>query len=338
LDALRGLAALAVVMFHYTTRYDQLYGHVSEMPAVPSGHYGVQLFFCISGFVIFMTLDRCRSLTDFAVSRFSRLFPAYWVAIGLTTLFVTAGGMAELIRTPEEIFVNLSMMQSYLHVEAVDGVYWTLSIELAFYCAAAILWRLGLMSRIEPILLAWIGLRWIWTFSPALTGVELSWLVGSLLIQQHIPFFALGIAAYRLRSRAASAGRVAGIAVAALLTIGVCDGVEPLIVGIISAGAIFTVALAPQPLLSTGILVRLGAISYSLYLLHQYIGFTLISGIEAAGVPSIVAVGLTLGFVILLAALVTYGIEQPILRRIRHGYRSWQAGRSRDNLRQASST
>src|SRR5690349_15385603 len=68
LDALRGLAALSVVLFHYTTRYDALFGHRSELlVSVPWGHYGVQIFFGISGFVIFMTLDRTATLADFAV-------------------------------------------------------------------------------------------------------------------------------------------------------------------------------------------------------------------------------------------------------------------------------
>lgn len=50
LDALRGLAALAVVLFHYTTRYDQLFGYSEPLAVnVSWGHYGVDLFFMISG-------------------------------------------------------------------------------------------------------------------------------------------------------------------------------------------------------------------------------------------------------------------------------------------------
>lgn len=78
-DALRGVAALAVVLFHYTTRFTDLF-QPGVPPAVsfPGGHYGVNLFFIISGFVIFMTLEKTARPLDFVVSRFSRLFPAYW--------------------------------------------------------------------------------------------------------------------------------------------------------------------------------------------------------------------------------------------------------------------
>ena len=68
LDALRGLAALAVVAFHYTTLYGELYGHSGPPPlSFGFGNYGVHLFFLISGFVIFMTLERTRSAMDFVV-------------------------------------------------------------------------------------------------------------------------------------------------------------------------------------------------------------------------------------------------------------------------------
>ena len=77
LDALRGLAALVVVLFHYTSRYDVVFGHNSApLVSAPWGHFGVNLFFGISGFVIFMTLGRTQTPADFIVSRFSRLYPA----------------------------------------------------------------------------------------------------------------------------------------------------------------------------------------------------------------------------------------------------------------------
>jgi peptidoglycan/LPS O-acetylase OafA/YrhL len=84
IDALRGVAALAVVLFHYTTHFTKLFG-ASPPPTISfsMGHYGVNLFFIISGFVIFMTLEKTLRPMDFVVSRFSRLFPTYWVAIVL---------------------------------------------------------------------------------------------------------------------------------------------------------------------------------------------------------------------------------------------------------------
>src|SRR6185436_18721223 len=92
-DALRGLAALAVVFYHYGQRYRELGADAYLSAKFPGqfpmngeplawvswGHYGVQLFFMISGFVILMTISKVRSLKEFALLRFVRLYPAFWV-------------------------------------------------------------------------------------------------------------------------------------------------------------------------------------------------------------------------------------------------------------------
>jgi peptidoglycan/LPS O-acetylase OafA/YrhL len=70
-DLLRGLAAAAVVLFHYTVRYGALDWYPAPPPAIrfAAGLYGVEVFLCISGFVIFMTLDRTRRPMD-SVARY----------------------------------------------------------------------------------------------------------------------------------------------------------------------------------------------------------------------------------------------------------------------------
>src|SRR3954471_184909 len=80
LDALRGLAALGVALFHFSL-LDPAAG-----PGFAIGASGVDLFFIISGFVILMTLERTRDWKDFLVGRFSRLYPAYWACVTLAAL------------------------------------------------------------------------------------------------------------------------------------------------------------------------------------------------------------------------------------------------------------
>jgi peptidoglycan/LPS O-acetylase OafA/YrhL len=321
LDALRGLAALAVVLFHYTTRYEELYGHEGTLLlSVPWGHYGVQLFFGISGFVIFMTLGRTRNLVDFAVSRASRLYPAYWTAMVATTAVMLVAGMDALLVSPAAFAADLTMLQGFVGLPSVDGVYWTLGVELAFYVAMAALFQLRLLDRIEPVLIAWMGVHWLWTFAPALVGIELSWLLGALVVQEHIAWFAIGIAAFRLRS-AANAGWPAAVIAFAFATIAACDGVPALAVAVISATFLLLVALRGVALLRVRPLVWLGAVSYSLYLLHQFIGFAVIGRLEAAGLAPPTAIAATLAAVLSLAAAVTFLVERPALSAIRSWYR-----------------
>jgi len=76
IDALRGLAAISVVFYHYTTRYQQKFGF-AEPPGIefPFGHLGVNLFFVISGFVIFMTLEDETGIANIVV--WPKLFEQY---------------------------------------------------------------------------------------------------------------------------------------------------------------------------------------------------------------------------------------------------------------------
>ena len=123
LDALRGIAAFAVLLFHYTTRYDQLYTQPGPpLFYFPYGYFGVNLFFMISGFVIFMTLNKTRYAVDFIVSRFSRLFPAYWVAIALTYSIVAVLGLPGKEVSVRDLLLNLTMFQEFLGAKHVDGV------------------------------------------------------------------------------------------------------------------------------------------------------------------------------------------------------------------------
>src|SRR5699024_10591942 len=87
MDALRLLAALAVVLFHFTTRDHGRWGAQLPHEVFPAlshvvryGYAGVHLFFTISGFVILMSVWG-RSPRQFVASRISRLYPAFWVAV-----------------------------------------------------------------------------------------------------------------------------------------------------------------------------------------------------------------------------------------------------------------
>lgn len=86
LDAVRGVAALMVVLCHYTTWHVQSVGFSSTVPFFEfwEGKFGVYLFFIVSGFVIFLTLEKCDNIKSFIVSRVVRLYPAYWVCLIIT--------------------------------------------------------------------------------------------------------------------------------------------------------------------------------------------------------------------------------------------------------------
>ena len=82
LDALRGLAALAVVFDHLS------YYVLQHVRAViyhwfDAGNYGVFVFFIISGYIVPASLERKGSVRTFWVSRVFRLYPLYLLAVGI---------------------------------------------------------------------------------------------------------------------------------------------------------------------------------------------------------------------------------------------------------------
>ena len=140
LDALRGLAALQ--SSPSTTR--RIITTKSATPSrwasvFPAGNYGVQLFFLISGFVIFMTLERTRTAMDFVVSRFSRLFPAYWAAMAITAAVVYSIGLPSQKLPLHDFLLDLTMVQEILGAEHLDGSYWTLAGRTVLLRADAVL-------------------------------------------------------------------------------------------------------------------------------------------------------------------------------------------------------
>ena len=113
LDALRGIAALAVVLYHYTFRYNALYGHnfsLEPLSVLKYGHLGVQLFFIISGFVIYLSIENTQSIKKFASNRFARLYPAYWCAVFVTFFTVMIFGLPGRDVSFSNMLVNLSVV------------------------------------------------------------------------------------------------------------------------------------------------------------------------------------------------------------------------------------
>ena len=126
LDCLRGIASIAVVLFHFTFGYDNgLKSFNANHIYFTYGRMGVQLFFLISGFVILMTLDNSKNIKDFVISRFSRLYPSYWCSILFTVIFISLFGAPFQLGkyTSSQICINFSMIQFLFKVKDVDGAY-----------------------------------------------------------------------------------------------------------------------------------------------------------------------------------------------------------------------
>jgi peptidoglycan/LPS O-acetylase OafA/YrhL len=330
-DTLRGLAAIAVVFFHFTTRFGELYpGHSSPSISFPVGHYGVNLFFIISGFVIFMTLERTQKSMDFVVSRFSRLFPTYWVAIFLTLAITHLLGLPGKLVGLGTAIANMTMVHGIFSVPHVDGVYWTLEVELLFYCGMFLLYRLEFLDKIHVALSALMLLRLVYWLLEHGFGISLPWIVFRLMILQYISWFALGIAVYLLTNRQSNKDwrPAAACASLAIATIMVCESIVVALLGVVFASTVYLAANGRLRMLRSGPLVWFGTISYPLYLVHENIGWAVMLRMLTLNVPIDIAIISALIFVLLLASALTRWAEQPAMLFIRTWYNSKKKTRS----------
>ncbi|HEU0065878.1 MAG TPA: acyltransferase [Sphingomonas sp.] len=300
LDGLRGLCAVAVMLYHLTWFVPAMLPGTPGLPhGIWWGCYGVQVFFAISGFVILGTLDRTRDLGTFARGRARRLLPTYWLAM-LTTFTVAAVFGPDHLRVGgRDLLANVVPVQSLTRVAMVDGVYWSLNVEIAFYACIAVAWRLGALRRVEIVVLAWLALKWLW-WACGWPGSGL----GLALVVDHIPYFAIGMLAYRIHAGQRSIAEQAPILACVVATVLVIDPIHAhwLCAGLIAG----FVALAKGQLAWLGWwpLAWLGAISYPLYLVHAVIGYTIIAQLERHGMTPLAASGIAVvGVVVLAAAL-----------------------------------
>ncbi|HKY81886.1 MAG TPA: acyltransferase [Sphingobium sp.] len=279
LDALRGFGALCVLVFHYSTRFHELFPQAAHVPfRFPGGNYRVLLFFAISGFAIFFTLDRIGTVADFVVNRVARLYPAYLVAMLLTLSIEYLARASQLLIGPGAILANVTMLQGFAFLPEVDGAYWTLTVEIAFYFCMIALWKWAGMRRLEPFLLGWLALRGLYGLWPNMPER-----VVMLFVLRYLPFFVIGMLSYRVWSGQRGWRQQAPYAALALLSVAAMESWDVTLVAclllaafaVLIAGRLRVIALRP--------LVWMGGISYSFYLIHQHVGFVVMLKLAEAG-------------------------------------------------------
>lgn len=320
IDALRGICAATVMLYHYIVRYDALIGFSGHPnPAADVNLTGfrdwglmpVYVFFIISGFVIYMTVSRIKTGTQFVVSRASRLFPVYWVAVTLTYLTWKLAPAYAFTVPIKQYLINLTMLQTFFMVPSVDGVYWSLGVELAFYFGMWLLVFTGNLNKIRGACLVWLVVSFLY----GVLGDHPPFYFRAVLLMdlKYAHFFVAGIVFYRMWRRqhdlydwlslAACAGNV---------FVHHTPGAALVLLGFF--GVFLLVSFNRLKALAWPPLLYLGMISYPLYLIHQMIGYEIISAVSSNHFLGIVIAVVT---AIVLASILTFAVEQPALRALR---------------------
>ncbi|MCX4028851.1 acyltransferase [Endozoicomonas sp. SM1973] len=163
LDVLRALAALSVFFYHIAVIGGDPFEGFFNL-----GGIGVDLFFVLSGFFIGLSVLAMPewNLRIFLTKRFLRLAPGYYISLLLVIAFaaptyiISVHGLIDILA-----HVSFIHVYSYHTHGSINGVYWSLGVEAAFYILIAIsALKIRNDRHIALILSCWIITAWIWRF------------------------------------------------------------------------------------------------------------------------------------------------------------------------------
>lgn len=329
LDGLRGLAVVAVLVFHLWPS------------SAPAGFLGVSLFFTLSGFVIVRLLlaeiDRTGtvSLRSFWDRRARRLLPASLLTLlCIAVVWSVAGWLTR--RTGGDLVAALAQVLNWRHIAQSSeyGVdheaspvlhFWSLGIEAQLYVLVPLIVA-ATRRRRRVLAVAFAALTAACVVYVRAQGGDAVTSYYStiarapeLLLGALVAVVAHGRTPGTLLARVLGWTGGAGLGVLALLVVRTSlsteayyDGGLPL-VGVVSAVVVAGAALSPQMerVLAIGPLVWLGGMSYGIYLVH----WPLLVGLRHAGVGSTAAPVLTAIGTLPIAAVSLRWIETPVRAR-----------------------
>ncbi len=336
LDALRGIAILMVVVFHFSMPM------LTARPTLLTrfGIMGVDLFFMISGFVIFMSLKHVKSGKEFLVSRVARLYPTYWWCVSITVvLFYYRYYYSQNYPMDNMFWIrylgNMTMFQFYLNIELLDGPYWSLIIEVVFYITMLVIYKLGRKAQTESILLSvvvfWGVVELLSAYFPNSHQLKfISGLDKYYPLFDFLPLFLIGVVFYNIWSDRLSFYRGAIIAVcffAQILSYHRQGALSIFNVTRFDFAMLILVFIGLFIMIITGLLKKMnlspllffGKISYALYLMHQFFCLYFLMPLleNKVHIPHSMSIVLSFGIAVLLAWFNTKFIDEPSRKAIK---------------------
>ncbi len=219
LDGLTGLRAIAagwVIAFHYRIGPFRPIGANHVLPILGYGYLGVDLFFILSGFVIWHAHSR-----DFAqptVYRFvrflglraARLYPVHLFTLALLALLLWLAprfgdpALNPANYTGRQLLLQLSLIQSWGFSDQLSWNYPSWSVSAEWFCylivpiAALAVSRSGLRGTVLAIviLMAGVSMTYLTVFDQTLNQA-----IGWLALLRALPEFLLGCLLRRLRGQ-----------------------------------------------------------------------------------------------------------------------------------------
>ncbi|WKA25671.1 acyltransferase family protein [Bradyrhizobium roseum] len=310
---LRGFAAIAVLLYHVGDQY--------KFP-FEIGAAGVDIFFVISGFIIWSTTSGSQvSMPDYFWKRLTRVLPLYWIVLAVTFASVNAkpAFFHNHDASIENFFRSLALLprlkDGAFHPVVVQG--WTLSYEMFFYCLLGVLMAVGLRWRLIgtcATLLVFVGigqlldLGYIGAFA---APIVLEFVAGVLIahVASRLEFSRSAIVVALLLA-------IAGFAASQTL---IADWPRVLKWGV-PAALLVMAAVGLEPWFRKHpirVLVYFGDASYSIYLWHVWVGVVMTGALLRLPIPAQFHPAMQAVMMLLASCLLYRVIERPLLALFR---------------------
>lgn len=303
IDALRGIAAISVTFFHLTGSSGLSLNLASYGKY---GYLGVEVFFVISGFILPYSMHRTSYNTNdfgrFILKRIIRIYPAYFIAIllGIILPLLTSRAIVSL----SAISAHFVFLNSILGLDWISPVFWTLAIEFQFYLLIGLLFEYISDSNQKSLILI-----------TSLTIISF-FLKNVSFIFHWFPFFAIGMLTYNYKFTNMPNYLMGAAGLILLIIVDYIFGLPETIASAFAFLFIIFIKMENKNGFNK-IMLWLGAISYSLYLVHWDVGRTVVGlsrHIPVVGHYEALRVCIGLIASILAAYLLYILIEKPSIK------------------------
>lgn len=340
LDALRGMAAFAIVVFHAVMLLTLIPEH--QLPYwFKSLGIAVPLFFAISAFALcvgyFGKLTDTTSIGRFYLRRFLRIAPLYYLMIFAWVLTYSYLWGQWRLPSASELALNITFLFTFFptYVTSLVAAGWSLGVEMVFYAAFPLL--IVLLRDAKRATIAMIVACGV-VIAVGILCQSMPNKFARYTALSQAPFFAGGMFLFHVYAKVAHrpaeqrrkmALMLLALPVALLSAFSLIEdkvelqgwNAERHIIGLTLLPLVLSFALSPTLLFVNRATVFLGQISYGVYLLHPLVIVVIVRPLNEAltgelpiRLKLMVMVATTLAITIPLAAVSYFGFERRISR------------------------
>lgn len=282
IEGLRGCALILVLIYHFFCRYQQIFpieGYICPYIITTFGNLGVMIFLMITGYFTKSSGGGYKLI----LKRVFRLWPSYFVAITSCFVVMCFFPLPERSVSFGNYLLNVLFINGFLGKDYVDGAHWYLTTLLGCILCYSIIQKHKQKMRNILYLLWLLLLVIIWLLSVKINSSYGKWIqiVFRVLGGEYAPVMLCGtLMGIHKNQRSKMLYKI----VFTTLVLGevvLFLGTDKIYLLILGTVVVYSATLEKLQILSSPIMVWMGTVSYSVYLIHQNIGYVILNGIRA---------------------------------------------------------